>query len=99
MQVVDLANFVRKMLEKNRWEKDLGMRLLEQYDKARAMCADEKKLLYAMLLFPEKFWKVSNHYSNSRKTWVSEREIEKLVRMSELEPARSRFLENMLSFL
>lgn len=99
MQVVDLANFVRKMLEKNRWEKDLGMRLLEQYDKARVMCADEKKLLYAMLLFPEKFWKVSNHYSNSRKTWVSEREIEKLVRMSELEPARSRFLENMLSFL
>lgn len=97
--VVDLANFVRKMLEKNRWEKGLGMHLLEDYDRERAMSADEKRLLYVVLLFPEKFWKVSNHYSNSRKTWVSEREIDKLGRMIELEPARSSFLENMLSFL
>ena len=97
--IVDLANFVRKMLEKNNWEKGLGIRLLEHYDKERAMSADEKRLLYVVLLFPEKFWKVSNHYSNSRKTWISEREIEKLDRMRTLEPARSGFLENMLSFL
>ena len=97
--VVDLANFMRKMLEKNRWDKNLGMHLLEQYDKVRTMSADEKRLLYVVLLFPEKFWKVSNHYSNSRKAWVSEREIEKLERMEKNEPARSAFLENMLSFL
>lgn len=97
--MVDLANFVRKMLEKNNWEKGLGMRLLERYDSERTMSADEKRLLYVVLLFPEKFWKVSNHYSNSRKTWISEREIEKLDRMRALEPARSGFLENMLSFL
>lgn len=96
--VVDLANFMRKMLEKNRWDKKLGMHLLEQYDKVRPMSADEKRLLYVVLLFPEKFWKVSNHYSNSRKTWVSEREIEKLERIEKNEPARSAFLENMLSF-
>ena len=97
--VVDLANFMRKMLEKNRWDKNLGMHLLEQYDKVRTMSADEKRLLYVVLLFPEKFWKVSNHYSNSRKAWVSEREIEKLERMEKNEPVRSAFLENMLSFL
>lgn len=99
MSMVDLSNFVRKMLEKNGWEKGLGMRLLESYDRERTMTCDEKRLLYVVLLFPEKFWKVSNHYNNSRKTWVSEREIEKLGRMIELEPARSSFLENMLSFL
>lgn len=97
--VIDLANFVRKMLEKNGWRKELGMHLLESYDRERAMSAEEKKLLYVILLFPEKFWKVSNHYSNSRKTWISEREIDKLNRMRELEPARNGFLENMLSFL
>lgn len=99
MPVVDLANFVRKMLEKNGWEKTLGLHLVEQYDRVRAMSADEKRFLYVVLLFPEKFWKVSNHYSNSRKAWVSGREIDKLNRMCELEPARCAFLENMLSFL
>lgn len=97
--VVDLANFMRKMLEKNRWDKNLGMHLLEQYDKVRTMSADEKRLLYVILLFPEKFWKVSNHYSNSKKAWVSEREIEKLERIKKNEPVRSAFLENMLLFL
>lgn len=97
--VMDLANFVRKMMEKNRWESRLGERLVMQYDSEYGMSADEKRLLYLVLLFPEKFWKVSNHYSNSRKTWVSEREIDKLNKIEELEPARRAFLENMLSFL
>lgn len=99
MPVLDLANFVRKMLEKNGWQKNLGMQLVEQYDRERTMSADERTLLYLVLLFPEKFWKISNHYSNSRKTWGSEREIEKLERMDALEEQRHAFLENMFLFL
>ena len=63
------------------------------------LCREEKQLLHVLLLFPEKFWKVSNHYSNSHKAWVSGRDIEKLNRLIAAEPAREHFLENLFSFL
>lgn len=97
--VVDLANFLRKMMEKNSWDRKLGMRLLEAYDKKRELSAYEWKLVYVLLLFPEKFWKISNHYSNSHKAWVSERNIEKMNHMIAVEPARTDFLENLFSLL
>lgn len=97
--IVDLANFIRKMMEKNNWDTGLGMRLIEAYDGKRAISAAERKFLYLSLLFPEKFWKLSNHYSNSHKAWVSGRDIEKLNRMIEIEPERTKFLENLFSFL
>ena len=65
----------------------------------RKLCKEEKQLLHVLLLFPEKFWKVSNHYSNSHKAWVSGRDIEKLNRLIAAEPAREHFLENLFSFL
>lgn len=98
-QVWDLANFIRKMMEKNAWDTELGTSLLETYDRKRALSAQEKRLLYAALLFPEKFWKITNHYRNSHKAWVSQRDIDKLNRLVEIESKRERFLENLFSFL
>ena len=43
--------------------------------------------------FPEKFWKISNHYYNSNKAWVSGRDIEKLEKVIEQEAKRLTFLE------
>lgn len=97
--VVDLANFIRKMMEKNEWDTRLGIRLLESYDRKRSLSERERHLLYVQLLFPEKFWKISNHYNNTHKAWVSQRDIEKLNRIAAAEPARERFLENMFSYI
>ena len=97
--VVDLANFIRKMLEKNEWNVELGITFVAEYDKYRALRKTEKKQLLGLLLFPEKFWKVTNHYMNSRKTWISERDIDKLRKVIEQEEKRLNFMENMFSFL
>jgi CotS family spore coat protein len=97
--VVDLANFVRKMMEKNQWEVSLGLGLFESYDRVRALSAGEWQLLYRILLFPEKFWKVSNHYYNSHKAWISGRDTQKFRQIIAAETKRARFLENLFSFL
>ena len=54
--------------------------------------------IYLKLLYPEKFWKIVNHYYNARKTWVSQRDIDKLTRLSEQEIKREEFL-SMLFYL
>lgn len=97
--VMDLANFLRKMLEKNNWEIALGMRLIECYDKTCPLQKEELLQLYGLLLFPEKFWKVTNHYMHSRKSWISQRDIDKLKRVIEQETLRLNFMENLFSIL
>lgn len=96
--MVDLSNFVRKMLEKNDWNERVGRELMEEYRKYRPISKIEYRQLCGLLLFPEKFWKVTNHYMNSRKTWISERDIDKLKKVIEQEEKRLIFMENVFSF-
>lgn len=99
LPVMDLSNFLRKMLEKNNWNEDLGMSLIRSYSKVRELSSKEYRQMYFLLLFPEKFWKIANHYYNSHKAWLSGRDIEKLDKVMAQEEARSCFLENLFSFI
>lgn len=94
-RIMDLANFMRKMLEKNDWDVALGLRLLEVYQETIGLTSEERQRLYGILLFPEKFWKVTNHYINSKKAWISARDIEKLQRVIAQETLRLNFVENL----
>ncbi len=96
---MDLANFLRKMEEKNQWDIDLGKELIEAYDEICPLGKDGRFQLYGLLLFPEKFWKVTNHYMSSRKSWISGRDIEKLQTVIEQENLRLKFMENLFSNL
>ena len=62
IQVEDLYMFLRKVLEKNRWDISLGERLLSEYEKVRGLTKQERENLYIRLSFPEKFWKLANQY-------------------------------------
>ena len=90
--VSDLTNFMRKILEKHNWASGLGMDMVMAYNAVRRLAPWELAQLYLKLLYPEKFWKIVNHYYNGRKTWVSMRDIEKLTRLSEQEIKREEFL-------
>lgn len=97
--ILDLAQFLRKMLEKNEWNEVLGKELITTYDRFRPLEDVECECLYSLLLFPEKFWKVTNHYMNSRKSWISEKDVEKLKKVIALEEKRLNFMENIFAFL
>ena len=96
--VTDLTNFMRKILEKCNWDGGFGMDMVMAYHGVRELELWEWKQLYQHLLYPEKYWKIVNHYFNARKTWVSFRDIEKLQRMCEQETKREEFL-SMLFYL
>ncbi len=97
--VLDLANFLRKIMEKNTWDVQLGMDLIHTYRKYTTMEDATLLQLYGLLLFPEKFWKITNHYMNSRKSWISERDIDKLKKVIEQEEERLNFMQNLFSFI
>lgn len=98
IRISDLANFIRKMLEKNNWNAGLGIDLIRAYDDKRKLSPQELRYLFLYLAYPEKFWKIANHYYNTHKAWLSGRNIEKLEKVIAQENARSQFLQILFHF-
>lgn len=95
IQVRDLYLFLRKILEKNEWSYDFGIRVMDAYMSKKDLDQDEKRYLYARLLYPERFWKIANAYLNKRKSLPPRRQSEKLQALKEIEPQRRQFLLQM----
>lgn len=94
-QIQDLYDFLRKIMEKNNWNVDLGKKILDAYDKSRRISSSEYNILKAMLCYPEKFWKIINYYYNSNKAWYSEKNEDKLKQFQKQENFRWNFIKMM----
>lgn len=79
LQLMDLYFFMRKILEKHNWDAGLGSLMLAEYEKKRFLSLGEREVLRLMFLYPEKFWKLVNHYYNNNKAWISQKDLEKLA--------------------
>lgn len=93
MQIADVAHFLRKLMEKHNFNVGLASDMMQAYEGRRKLSGDEWEQLYLRMAYPEKFWKVANHYFNSNKAWVSGRDIEKLQKVLEQEEKRQEFLK------
>lgn len=92
IQLLDLTYFMRKTLEKNGWSRRAGEAVLNGYDKANTLSEKELEFVYIMLMYPEKYWKLMNHYYNRKKSWLSAKSLEKLKDVGNLEKKREEFL-------
>lgn len=92
VQAGDLGNFMRKIMEKHNWNMGLGLDMLSAYEQVRSLGSEEAKQLYIRLAYPEKFWKIANHYFNTGKAWVCGRNLEKLEKIIAQNEAREAFL-------
>lgn len=92
IQLTDFYQFLRKVMEKNDWSIPLGKRLIEAYDHACPLSAQGLSLLRTLLLFPEKFWKITNAYYNNRKSWIPKKNLQKLQMNQEQLSRRCEFI-------
>lgn len=98
IQLMDLAYFMRKTMEKNRWQTEKGRIVWESYGQEAACEGGELEFLATVLSYPVKYWKLLNQYMNGKKTWISNKSMEKLKAVCEQEESKQKFLEGMLSF-
>lgn len=98
VQLMDLAYFMRKTMEKNRWQTEKGHLIWESYAKEVSCEREELEFLATVLSYPLKYWKLLNQYMNGKKTWISNKSMEKLMAVCEQEESKGKFLEKMLSF-
>ena len=96
--ISDFAHFFRKIMEKHSWNTGLGMDMIHAYDKVRGLDRWELQQLSVRMSYPEKFWKVANHYFNSKKSWANSRDGEKLTKICAQERERAEFLKILYYF-
>ena len=95
LQMEDLYRFMRKAMEKHGWSLSLGMDMLNAYEKVLPLGEKERKCLYYLFLYPEKYWKQLNYYNNARKTWIPAKNVEKLKKLESQQECRNQFLEKI----
>ena len=93
IQIQDFYLFFRKMMEKWEWDVSIGDCMLAAYNRVRPIPAEEFTLLKIMLSYPEKFWKVANQYYNNRKSWIPEKNMQKLLQTMEQAEMKRRSID------
>lgn len=95
VQIYDLYQFMRKIMEKHNWEKEVGDRILQSYDKIKTIDKQEMEVLKVLLSYPEKFWKIANHYNNNNKAWMPVKNVEKLNMVRKQYREKEKFLQDI----
>lgn len=95
--MMDLYSFLRKIMEKNDWDINMGHRIIENYSNEREIKDEEMELLAIVFSYPEKFWKLVNGYINSNKAWISGKKTEKLVKLIDQNECRHEFIKSIYS--
>ena len=78
VQAEDVYYYLRKVMEKHSWNVRLCDCVLNAYCAVRPLSEREMEYIKIRLLYPEKFWKVTDSYYRSNKAWMPVKNIEKL---------------------
>lgn len=95
--VRDFYLLFRKISEKADWSVSLGEKMLDAYQSNRSFAPIELKQLYYRLAYPDKFWKIVNFYYNSKKSWIPDKNMEKLENLVKQEKAKEKLLKTLFA--
>lgn len=95
VQAQDLYYFLRKVMEKHKWNETLGRQMIETYHVVRPLEEAEREYIALRLAYPEKFWKIANSYFYSNKAWIPEKNMEKLKMTIVQTEEKQHFLKNV----
>ena len=93
----DFYLLFRKISEKCDWSLDMAQSMLDAYQNRRVFPPIEWRSLCLRLAYPEKFWKIVNFYYNSRKSWMPNRNYDKLESLIHQEKNREKLLNKFFS--
>lgn len=97
IQCMDTALFLRKIMEKQGWKVAQGERILRAYEVIRPIRDRERTVLALRLSYPEKLWKLANHYYHTGKAWIPEKDLEKLKTFVSQQKEREKFVQTLFN--
>lgn len=96
LQCMDVSLFIRKIMEKQGWKIAQGEKFLRSYEIVCPLKEQERLILALCLSYPEKLWKLANHYYHTNKAWIPAKNLEKLKTFAGQQKERERFVNRVL---
>ena len=96
LQCEDVALILRKIMEKQGWRISQGEKFLRAYEVVCPLGEQERMILALRLSYPEKLWKLANHYYHTNKAWIPAKNLEKLKLFVNQQKERERFVQKVI---
>lgn len=69
VRVYDISNFITKVLKRREWDINCAKLIIDSYNEVSPLTEDEYRVLFAFLLFPQRFWRLGNRYYYNEVNW------------------------------
>ncbi|WP_300350021.1 CotS family spore coat protein [Clostridium sp.] len=69
IRTYDIANFMKKVLKRVDWNIEYAEAILDAYNSVSPLKEEEYKVIYAFLLFPQRYWRLANRYYYNEVMW------------------------------
>ncbi len=69
VRAYDVSSFMIKVLKRVDWNIEIGNLILDSYNKIYPLSDDDYRVLFAFLLFPQRYWRLANRYYYNEVNW------------------------------
>ncbi|WP_461207378.1 CotS family spore coat protein [Clostridium sp. DL1XJH146] len=69
LKIYDISNYMVKVLKRRDWDIKYAKLILENYNKINPIKEEEYRILFAFLLFPQRFWRLANRFYYNEVSW------------------------------
>ncbi|WP_139905717.1 CotS family spore coat protein [Clostridium thermarum] len=94
IRIYDVANFLIKVLKRVQWNIEYCKLALEGYDSESPIREEEYRVLFAFLVFPQRFWRLSNRYFYNEVNWGQNTFNKKMDELMAEQQDYLRFIED-----
>lgn len=93
VRAYDVANFIIKVLKRVDWDIEYANLIMNAYNGVYPFEDREYKVLFAFLLFPQRFWRLSNRFYYNEVTWAQRTFDNKITDLIDEREEYLRFIE------
>ncbi|WML36569.1 CotS family spore coat protein [Clostridium sp. OS1-26] len=90
----DISAFMIKVLKRVNWDIEHAQLIIDSYNDVSPLKEEEYRVLFAFLLFPQRFWRLSNRYYYNEVNWPSNTFNNKLEDLISEQEIYTKFMDN-----
>ncbi|HCW04045.1 MAG TPA: CotS family spore coat protein [Clostridium sp.] len=93
LRIYDVSNFLIKVLKRVQWNIEYCNLIIDSYNSVSPIKEEEYRVLFAFLVFPQRFWRLSNRYYYNEVNWGQNTFNKKIDELKEEQTAYLNFIE------
>ncbi len=93
VRTYDISNFMIKVLKRVDWNMEFAKAIIDSYNSVDSLLEEEYRLIFSFLLFPQRFWRLSNRFYYNEVNWGQNTFSNKLDELKKEQDNYLRFIE------